>query len=116
MMPSVLDYHLPANWSYSSGRVYTHPDDINKTNDFQIIFNPGSRNNERLDPVHHLDISISKKYILNRLQLDIGLSIYNIYNRKNVSHKRYNPYTSGNIISDVIMLGVTPTFFIQASL
>ena len=116
LMTSVLDYDLTANWSYSSGRVYTHPDDINKTNDFQIVFNPGSRNNERLDPVHHLDISISKKYILNRLQLDIGLSIYNIYNRKNVSHKRYNPYTSGNIISDVIMLGVTPTFFIQASL
>ena len=46
----------------------------------------------------------------------MGLSIYNIYNRKNVSHKRYNPYASDSIISDVIMLGITPTLFVQASL
>ena len=113
---SILDYDVTATWSYSSGRVYTHPSEINKTNDFQIIFNPGARNKERLNPVHHLDISISKKYVINHLQLDMGLSIYNIYNRKNVSHKRYNPYASGNIISDVIMLGITPTLFVQASL
>ena len=113
---SILDYEVTATWSYSSGRVYTHPSEINKTNDFQIIFNPGARNKERLNPVHHLDISISKKYVINHLQLDMGLSIYNIYNRKNVSHKRYNPYASGNIISDVIMLGITPTLFVQASL
>jgi len=113
---SILDYDVTATWSYSSGRVYTHPSEINKTNDFQIIFNPGARNKERLNPVHHLDISISKKYVINHLQLDMGLSIYNIYNRKNVSHKRYNPYASGSIISDVIMLGITPTLFVQASL
>ena len=113
---SILDYDVTATWSYSSGRVYTHPSEINKTNDFQIIFNPGARNKERLNPVHHLDISISKKYVVNHLQLDMGLSIYNIYNRKNVSHKRYNPYASDSIISDVIMLGITPTLFVQASL
>jgi len=114
-MTSVLDYDITATWSYSSGRVYTDPNEINKTNDFQIIFNPGKRNKERLEPVHHLDISISKRYTLNYLQLDIGLSIYNIYNKENISHKRYNPYTSENIISDVVMLGLTPTFFIEAS-
>ena len=116
IITSILDYDVTANWSFSSGRVYTHQNEINITNDFQIIFNPGARNKERLNPVHHLDISISKKYIFKRLQLDAGLSIYNVYNRKNVSHKRYNPYTSGNIISEVIMLGITPTLFIQASL
>ena len=113
---SILDCDVTATWSYSSGRVYTHPSEIYKTNDFQIIFNPGARNKERLNPVHHLDISISKKYVVNHLQLDMGLSIYNIYNRKNVSHKRYNPYASDSIISDVIMLGITPTLFVQASL
>jgi hypothetical protein len=115
MMTSILDYDITATWSYSSGRVYTDPNEINKTNDFQIIFNPGERNKERLEPVHHLDISISKSYTLNYLQLDVGLSIYNIYNKENISHKRYNPYTSENIISDVVMLGLTPTFFIEAS-
>lgn len=115
IMTSILDYDFTANWSYSSGRVFTHPDEINKTNDFQIIFNPKTRNRERLKPVHHLDISISKNYVVNRFKLNTGVSIYNIYNKKNISHKRYNPYAGGNIISDVFMLGVTPTFFIQVS-
>ena len=85
IITSILDYDVTANWSFSSGRVYTHQNEINITNDFQIIFNPGERNKERLNPVHHLDISISKKYIFKRLQLDAGLSIYNVYNRKNIS-------------------------------
>ena len=116
IMTSILDYDITATWSYSSGRVYTNPNEIIKTNDYQIIFSPGERNKERLKPVHHLDISISKSYTFNYLQLAIGLSIYNIYNKKNISHKRYNPYTSQNIISDVIMLGLTPTIFIEASI
>ena len=66
MMTSILDYDITATWSYSSGRVYTNPNEINKTNDFQIIFNPGERNKERLEPVHHLDISISKRYKIGR--------------------------------------------------
>ena len=115
-MTSILDYDFTATYSYSSGRVYTHSDEISITNDFQIFFNDGKRNKERLEPVHHLDISISKSYTLNYLQLNIGLSIYNIYNKKNISHKRYNPYSSENIISDVVMLGFTPTFFIEANL
>jgi hypothetical protein len=36
-----------------------------------------------------------------------------MYNKKNISHKKYNPFNKENIISDVIMLGITPTFFIQ---
>ena len=116
IMTSILNYDFTANWSYSSGRVFTHPNEINKTNNFQIIFNPETRNRERLKPVHHLDISISKNYVVDRFKLNAGISIYNIYNKKNISHKRYNPYTGGNIISDVFMLGITPTFFIQANL
>tara|TARA_B100000700_G_scaffold16483_1_gene16323 strand:- start:479 stop:1231 length:753 start_codon:yes stop_codon:yes gene_type:complete len=116
IMTSILNYDFTANWSYSSGRVFTHPNEINKTNSFQIIFNPETRNRERLKPVHHLDISISKNYVVDRFKLNAGISIYNIYNKRNISHKRYNPYTGGNIISDVFMLGITPTFFIQANL
>ena len=116
MKTTILNYDFTANWSYSSGRVFTHPNEINKTNSFQIIFTPETRNRERLKPVHHLDISISKNYVVDRLRLNAGVSIYNIYNKKNTSHKRYNPYTGGNIISDVFMLGITPTFFIQANL
>ncbi|MFL2994259.1 MAG: hypothetical protein ACJZ1Y_01410 [Candidatus Neomarinimicrobiota bacterium] len=55
-------------------------------------------------------------YKLKKFEVNTGLSIYNVYNRKNISHKRYNPYTSGRILSDVIMLGTTPTIFIEVKI
>ena len=116
LVTSILNWDITTSWSYSSGRVFTHENDINKTNDFQIIFDLDSRNKQRLPSIHHLDLSISKMYKLKKFEINAGLSIYNVYNRKNISHKRYNPYTSGKILSDVIMLGTTPTIFIEVKI
>ena len=116
LITSILNWDITSSWSYSSGRVFTHENDINKTNDFQIIFNLDSRNKQRLPSIHHLDLSISKMYKLKKFEINAGLSIYNVYNRKNISHKRYNPYSSGKILSDVIMLGTTPTIFIEVKI
>jgi ferric enterobactin receptor len=113
---SILDWNVTTNWSYSSGRLYTSENDVYITNDFQVLFNPGTRNNKRLRPIHHLDFSVSKNFEVSQFQVNAGLSIYNVFNKKNISHKRYNPYASGKIISDVVMLGTTPTFFIEISI
>ena len=113
---SILDWNVTTNWSYSSGRLYTDENDVYITNDFQVLFNPGTRNNKRLRPIHHLDFSVSKNFEVSQFQVNAGLSIYNVFNKKNISHKRYNPYASGKIISDVVMLGTTPTFFIEISI
>ena len=53
----------------------------------------------------------------NRKQdkLLIGFSIYNVYNQKNISHKRYNPYTSQVSVSNVFMLGITPSINLKAN-
>ena len=116
MMTSLGKWNLTANWVYSSGRVYTDPNEIIINNNYQVLINSGMRNKERLQPVHHLDISLSRQWQINSLILDIGISVYNLYDQKNISHKRYNPYTTGSIVSDVFMLGITPTFFLQASI
>ena len=113
---SILDWNVTTNWSYSSGRLYTSENDVYITNDFQVLFNPGTRNNKRLRPIHHLDFSVSKNFEVSQFQVNAGLSIYNVFNKKNISHKRYNPYASGKISSDVVMLGTTPTFFIEISI
>ena len=113
---SILDWNVTTNWSYSSGRLYTDENDVYITNDFQVLFNPGTRNNKRLRPIHHLDFSVSKNFEVSQFQVNAGLSIYNVFNKKNISHKRYNPYASEKIISDVVMLGTTPTFFIEISI
>ena len=110
---SLFNIDFTATWSYTSGRVFTNPKNININSDFTIIYDKETRNRERLQPVHHLDFSMLKTFQIGKIKLDTGISIYNMYNKKNISHKKYNPFNKENIISDVIMLGITPTFFIQ---
>ena len=110
---SLFNIDFTATWSFTSGRVFTNPKNININSDFTIIYDKGTRNRERLQPVHHLDFSMLKTFQIGKIKLDTGISIYNMYNKKNISHKKYNPFNKENIISDVIMLGITPTFFIQ---
>ena len=116
VLTSLWKWNLAANWVYSSGRVYTDPKEIIISNNYQVLINSGMRNNKRLKPVHHLDVTLSRQWQINSVIIDTGISVYNLYNRENISHKRYNPYTTGSIVSNVIMLGITPTFFLQASI
>ena len=111
---SIWGIDLTTNWVFSSGGPYTSLD--------KIYVEPGSgygiiiasdRNNRKLDAVHHLDISISKSLEINSTIIDIGCSIYNVYNQKNISHKRYNPYTSELSVTDVSMFGITPNAYIK---
>ena len=116
LITSILDWNLTASWSYSSGRSFTNEDYINITTDFKVDIVQGKKNTLRLPPSHHLDISISKDFNLKYFNINSGLSIYNVYNRKNISHKRYNPFSSGRIISNVMMLGITPTIFFEINI
>ena len=116
LITSILNWNLTASWSYSSGRSYTSEDYINVTTDFKVDIAQGKKNTLRLPPSHHLDISISKDFNLKYFNINSGLSIYNVYNRKNISHKRYNPFSSGRIISNVMMLGITPTIFLEINI
>ena len=116
LITSILNWNLTASWSYFSGRSFTSEDYINITTDFKVDIVQGKKNTLRLPPSHHLDISISKDFNLKYFNINSGLSIYNIYNRKNISHKRYNPFSSGRIISNVMMLGITPTIFFEINI
>ena len=116
LITSILNWNLTASWSYSSGRSFTNEDYINITTDFKVDIAQGKKNTLRLPPSHHLDISISKDFNLKYFNINSGLSIYNVYNRKNISHKRYNPFSSGRIISNVMMLGITPTIFFEINI
>ena len=116
LITSILNWDVTTSWSYSSGRSFTNEDYINITTDFKVDIDQGKKNTLRLPPSHHLDISISKDFNLKYFNINSGLSIYNVYNRKNISHKRYNPFSSGRIISNVMMLGITPTIFFEINI
>ena len=112
-MTNIGSWDMTANWVFASGHVYTDSENINVEN-LQIIIS-SDRNQSRLPSIHHLDVSLSKIWVVSIAKIHTGLSIYNLYDRNNISHKRYNPYTSELTMTDVAMFGITPTIFLQIS-
>jgi ferric enterobactin receptor len=102
-------------WLFASGRPYTAPDGaytihlVNGTDQVYIDF--GSKNSSRLPAYHRLDLSVN--YHLGNEETNnewgnIGLSIFNVYNRRNIWYKEYQ-IIDGNIIeTDKLFLGFTP--------
>ena len=114
VMTSIGAWNLTANWVFASGRVFTHPDNIQVDQSYNILVSR-RQNGERLNSIHHLDVSISKTWLISSARIHFGLSVYNLYNQNNISHKRYNPYTVSLTTTDVAMFGITPTLFLQIS-
>jgi len=46
---------------------------------------------------------------------EFGLSVFNLYNQSNVWYKQYDLDVSPITITDVNMLGITPTFFLKVN-
>jgi hypothetical protein len=112
-MTNIGSWELTANWVLASGHVYTESENVEVEN-LQIIIS-SDRNESRLPPIHHLDVSLSKTWGVSIAKIHTGLSIYNLYDRDNISHKRYNPYKSELTMTDVAMFGITPTIFLKIS-
>ena len=76
-------------------------------------------NNVKILLVHRFDISITKHLEFLAANWEIGFSVFNLFNRKNISHTKYviDPADNNKAYSDdVYMLGITPTFHIRLSL
>ena len=110
------NFDLSASWVFSSGGVYTDKDNmyVEAGSGFDIV-TIGNQNSNILPSIHHLDINISRSVKYFKTTIDIGCSIYNLYNKNNLSHKRYNPYTPELSITNVSMFGITPNAYIKVS-
>jgi outer membrane receptor protein involved in Fe transport len=91
------DWQVSTRWTYSSGLPFTqivgyydklYFDDLttpwnqyDPRNPYVIL---GVQNLGRLPSYHRLDFSISKKFIINPVKIDIGFSVINLYDRKNI--------------------------------
>ena len=105
---------LSATWILASGKAYTAPtgsyslDDINgrRLNYLTI----SGKNMERMPAYHRLDAAITMDILKvdSRKAGTIGLSLFNIYNRKNTWYKEYSIQDNQVITSDINYLGFTP--------
>ena len=116
-------------WIYGSGKPYSSPEGSYSlsTLDGSSINNIAYSliNNERLPDYHRLDLSSTYNFKLGKTKAKVGLSIFNLYNRKNIKYRRFSKITfdeDGNllnndkyVVTDVLLLGVTPSVFFNWS-
>ncbi len=110
-----------ATWIYATGKPYTEPVgsfnltmlDGNQENFLHI----GPKNGVRYPDYHRLDISITRDFKFGKTSLgSIGLSIFNVYNRKNIWYKEFETEEGDLIVTDVTFLGFTPSLTLSLKL
>ncbi|HNW74916.1 MAG TPA: TonB-dependent receptor, partial [Bacteroidales bacterium] len=102
-------------WLFASGRPYTAPNgacEVTMLNGVtQTFIDFGRKNSSRLPAYHRLDLSVN--YHLRNRETgfewgNIGLSVFNVYNRSNIWYKEYQ-IVDGNILeTNKYFLGLTP--------
>jgi len=111
---------VASTWVYASGNAYTAPESqyFLEMLDGEIVsyIHVGDKNSNRLPDYHRLDLSLSRKFENESMATEMGLSVFNVYNHKNIWYRQYNLNTIPISVTDVTMLGFTPTLFVQFNL
>ncbi len=106
------DFTLAATFIYGSGKAYSKPSgkysvellDGRKLKYIGI----GDKNAARLDPYSRLDVSAHYKFTQGKAKIDIGLSVFNVFNRRNTSYFQYDFQRDPAVITEVKYIGMTP--------
>lgn len=111
---------LGATFVYATGKPYTAPTGYYElelldgtTNDF---FEVSDKNTVRFDDYHRLDLSGTYDFNLGNSKASAGLSLSNIYNRKNIWYNEYEVIEGELLETNVSLLGFTPSLFFTWSL
>ncbi|MEM7374050.1 MAG: carboxypeptidase-like regulatory domain-containing protein [Bacteroidota bacterium] len=111
---------LSGSWVYASGKPYTAPGGLYElttlNGDEYGYINVGSKNSERLPDYHRLDLSASYTMKIKRSRLQLGLSVFNLYNRRNIWYKEFEIQGNELIETDFQYLGTTPNLFLNFNL
>lgn len=111
------NWNLSASWVYATGKAYTAPESqyyiSTLSGETYGYTHVSDKNSYRLPDYHRLDLSATYSFKLKSYSGDFGLSIYNLYDNKNVWYREYDLETTPIVITDVTMLGITPTLFMK---
>ena len=78
------------------------------TSDFWVISN---KNALRLPNYHRLDLSATYNFRINQTKADLGLSLFNLYNRQNIWYKEFDVIDGELLETDVLLQSFTPSLF-----
>jgi len=111
-------WDLSAVGVYGSGRPYTAPIaqyQIKLLDGRQQTYvNVSDKNSQRLPSYQRADLAASRIFeTKGSFDWRVGLSLYNILNRRNVSFRKFDLSTDPIVITDVSQLGFTPSIDVK---
>jgi ferric enterobactin receptor len=117
---SIKKWDFSATWVYATGKPYTRPVgiyDIELLNGTAESFiHVGETNAYRLPDYHRLDVAATYNCMFAGLKTSFGISVFNVYDRKNVWYKTFESVNGNLVETDVLYLGITPSIFVNFSL
>ena len=112
-------WDLGATWVYGSGKPYTAPNGIytitlldGTETEYVSI---GEKNGLRIDPYHRLDLSATYNFNLGSGKGEMGLSIFNLYNKTNTWYNEFEVLDNQVTETNVNYIGFTPSLFFNVS-
>jgi hypothetical protein len=106
-----VDWEFSLRWNYAGGVPYT-PFNFEKSTEARIgIIDDTKINSERYPDYHSLNVRIDKKFFFSSQSLDIYISVWNTYNRKNITEYAWN--VDKNKQEIVYQWGLLPIFGIE---
>lgn len=113
------DWSIAANFVFGSGKPFSEPEGfytIEQLNgdDLQFV-SVGTKNGSRLPAYHRLDLSAHHRFPIGKAKADIGISLFNIYGRKNVWYYKYDFDQTPYLRTEVDYLGFTPNVSLNVS-
>ena len=114
------NFSLGATFIYATGKPYTAP-----TGYYQLelldgtstdFFEVSDKNALRYDDYHRLDLSGTYDFNLENGTASLGLSLTNIYNRRNTWYNEYEVIEGELLETNVSLLGFTPSLFFNWTL
>jgi hypothetical protein len=120
-------WDLSCTWVYGSGKPYPTYDIIYFTDAnnkvVELAVTKDQKNYERLPAYHRLDVSASYNFLMGKAFGQIGLSVFNVYDRENVKTRKLSITSLERTLQttdqpapeyrDVLLLGFTPTIFMN---
>ena len=109
-------WNFSCTFIYGSGKPYSEPAgqyslSLQDGRDLNYV-GVGAKNGSRLSPYHRLDVSVHQKFIIDkktgRVRGDFGISLFNLYNRKNIWYYQFDFTQKPAVVTEVTYLSFTP--------
>ena len=109
------DWDLASTFIYATGRPYTEVLGVVEDT-FLPTYEVGAKNDLRYDDYHRLDLSFTYNFSRRGLDGQAGLSIFNLYDRKNQWYTEYEIIEGEILETEITYRGFTPSLFFKVDL